>query len=1059
GCLSVCFLQIPVPSFTWQRIDKMYRDAEGKNLIQIRWYYRPKDLQHEPPSKALKNEVYYTNYFDCQLVESVANICKVFVKSEYLKLNEAPRRSVCEEDIFFFQYAYSAENGSFTKISASGNAHLQQSFQTQNSPKRTTEVSLKILIDALIALEETLSKEAIPTSWTHIRSLIRENDGKNKSNYLTAWKKAVLMDSSPESLIQNLEHLKIFVQHRRGSTGKKRRPRRYWSEDANNKDKLPLLQNVVCEEVDDSDKNGGRIKEGGIYEINNKFLPSKTPTHLKSIRAVLVTEKTNVHVSVKFPSILALKKCFDMDKNVEQTTPAYPVVDEEFVMGAKLAERVLSRQIPSTEYIPQRHLESFWLVTEEAPKIFQRDHPKLAETPSASAERVPFADATQDMTLKTDVEADIGPTMCERTMDIKLLCDVARDLGSVPLTLKWGLRRKVKINRKRRSYEQTSTEAKPPEVRMSSQPKRRRLSLDEDDMAFSIIPEEKVKLRVLKLPKDMQGRWTGERYRAAQLKLLVIMHDKGAVPGKPIFRPALREEARKHIRDTGLLDHLLKHMTDTVITNGERFRRRHNSEGAMEYWLEDASLKEIRKQAGIQDPWWIPPSGWKPGDIVPLNGYGAGMTPFEAEEMRTIKEELIMLKSELNSMKSVDDIEEKKILLPQEEDGGILTEMLKDLQTEIKCLRKDVGGLQIKSLGKADVETSQTECPVEQTNLSGVRMLRCNIADRVEKLETVEHIFLQEMESNQRAEKKQLEDEVTKLKEALERVQEEMKSVLKSIDKSSVTPRKEASPEQSFTKASNRSEANINVGGSTQNSNDKDTAQGVELSSENKAGSVHQERGHSGRSGFRICKPEGTFIWPNMAAKTSTWVPVEDVLTPTQLQPPPPSPSTDKSTHSVHTPIPMEYSSHKTVSCMEPKDNRDSAGTSSTLAVYKSRSKRAKRSGQKTSCHSQDTELSQSQHKGPVQVRVAASPAREKELISMYVSHLTTPNLQWAQMMGGQMISPVPESMSNNSVLSHSAATVHIQGGGAGGCSVTTTPHSSWLGLALPAASSAPPNA
>ncbi|KAH9297741.1 hypothetical protein KI387_029423, partial [Taxus chinensis] len=132
---------------------------------------------------------------------------------------------------------------------------------------------------ALIDLEETLSKEAIPTSWTYIRSewianvkqcktvqsitegllhlveslqLIRENDGKNKSNYLTAWKKAVLMDSSPESLIQNLEHLKIFVQHRRGSTGKKRRPRRNWSEDANNKDKLPLLQDVVCEELDDS---------------------------------------------------------------------------------------------------------------------------------------------------------------------------------------------------------------------------------------------------------------------------------------------------------------------------------------------------------------------------------------------------------------------------------------------------------------------------------------------------------------------------------------------------------------------------------------------------------------------------------------------------------------------------------------------------------------------------------------------------------------------------------------------------------------------------------------
>ncbi|KAH9318110.1 hypothetical protein KI387_019879, partial [Taxus chinensis] len=272
GMFVSLFPADPTAELYVARIDKMYRDAEGKNMIQIRWYYRPENLQHEPPSKALKNEVYYTSYFDFQLVESVVNICKVFVKSAYLKLNEGQRRSVCEEDIFFFQYAYSAENGSFTKISASGNARLQQSFRTKNSPDRTTEVSLKILIDALIDLEETLSKEAIPTSWTYTRStwianvkqcktvqsiregllhlveslqLIRENDGKNKSNHVTAWKKAVLMDSSPESLIQNLEQLKIFVQHRRGSSRKKRRPRRYRSEIANNKD-------VVCEEVDDS---------------------------------------------------------------------------------------------------------------------------------------------------------------------------------------------------------------------------------------------------------------------------------------------------------------------------------------------------------------------------------------------------------------------------------------------------------------------------------------------------------------------------------------------------------------------------------------------------------------------------------------------------------------------------------------------------------------------------------------------------------------------------------------------------------------------------------------
>lgn len=73
------------------------------------------------------------------------------------------------------------------------------------------------------------------------------------------------------------------------------------------------------------------------------------------------------------------------------------------------------------------------------------------------------------------------------------------------------------------------------------------------------------------------------------------MKEKGAVLGSPILRPILREEARKQIGDTGLLDHLLKHMTDMVVNSGDRFRRRHNNEGAMEYWLEDAHLLQARK--------------------------------------------------------------------------------------------------------------------------------------------------------------------------------------------------------------------------------------------------------------------------------------------------------------------------------------------------------------------------------------------------------------------------------------------------------------------------------
>ncbi|BBG97342.1 hypothetical protein Prudu_006437 [Prunus dulcis] len=74
---------------------------------------------------------------------------------------------------------------------------------------------------------------------------------------------------------------------------------------------------------------------------------------------------------------------------------------------------------------------------------------------------------------------------------------------------------------------------------------------------------------------------------AAEENMLRVMKAKGAKFGSPILRPALRSEARKLTGDTGLLDHLLKHMAGKVVPGGaERFRRRHNADGAMEYWLE-----------------------------------------------------------------------------------------------------------------------------------------------------------------------------------------------------------------------------------------------------------------------------------------------------------------------------------------------------------------------------------------------------------------------------------------------------------------------------------------
>ncbi|GBG81486.1 hypothetical protein CBR_g32476 [Chara braunii] len=166
--------------------------------------------------------------------------------------------------------------------------------------------------------------------------------------------------------------------------------------------------------------------------------------------------------------------------------------------------------------------------------------------------------------------------------------------------------------------------------------------------------EDSKESSLMKLPKDMRGRWSVERYKAAQVKLVEIMHEKGAGPGNPILRPALREEARRHIGDTGLLDHLLKHMTDTVVGNGkERFRRRHNSEGAMEYWLEDAQLQDLRRSAGMDltHPAYPLPGGgvWGIGGGV-VGGVSKGMSEDETREFTWLKENMKALQRDFERL-------------------------------------------------------------------------------------------------------------------------------------------------------------------------------------------------------------------------------------------------------------------------------------------------------------------------------------------------------------------------------------------------------------------------
>ncbi|GJZ20776.1 hypothetical protein Tco_0557366 [Tanacetum coccineum] len=80
----------------------------------------------------------------------------------------------------------------------------------------------------------------------------------------------------------------------------------------------------VDEEVELDEVSHEEVELGSVYEVNHKKLHPRTPVQLRLIDSC----------------------CYD----------------ENFVMGIKLARKVLKRQVPSQEFAEKKHLEGFWLV-------------------------------------------------------------------------------------------------------------------------------------------------------------------------------------------------------------------------------------------------------------------------------------------------------------------------------------------------------------------------------------------------------------------------------------------------------------------------------------------------------------------------------------------------------------------------------------------------------------------------------------------------------------------------------------------------------------------------
>ncbi|KAJ8484947.1 hypothetical protein OPV22_017432 [Ensete ventricosum] len=402
-----------------------------------------------------------------------------------------------------------------------------------------------------------------------------------------------------------------------------------------------------------------RVFELGVfYEIDHEMLPPKSPIQLKAIRVVKVCEATKLDVTVSFPSTLALRNYFAISPEPGRD----PELDERFVMSSNQAGRILRRPVPPSELEEQKHLESFWLSTFN-----------LHESPLPM---MPIGSVT--------AEDEIGK--------------LASPVGHCLLTIKragfigWGIRRKVKYIGRHRERSLSMSDDKDEEQQHE---KKRKLEVVEEEQTEKKKEKQRGKkgekrtkprrdnedkwrcLREQQQGKGSRDRWSSERYEAAEMKLLEIMKVKKAGLGKPIMRQALREEARKHIGDTGLLDHLLKHMAGKVVMNGtERFRRRHNSEGVMEYWLEPADLVEDRRKAGVVDPYWVPPPGWKPGDCTSACACGAICVIDYQEDYNSFMERSKRLDEEISGISNcLQGLKEEIRLMKEQENKNMETEV------------------------------------------------------------------------------------------------------------------------------------------------------------------------------------------------------------------------------------------------------------------------------------------------------------------------------------------------------------------------------------------------
>ncbi|KAK7342930.1 hypothetical protein VNO80_25888 [Phaseolus coccineus] len=617
-----------------------------------------------------------------------------------------------------------------------------------------------------------------------------------------------ILEQSPRGFVAagtDEEMVSFFLSHFTKSSYLKRQEKRDVQVDEGRSKRSPCLDKHVLLFPPASESTSAigaweHFKVGVFHEIDHSRLSPISPVQLKSVLIVMVSDIGEHLVSLRYPSLQSLRMHFSDQNFGKPDGKTIPALDEKYVMGMDFAIKALSRSIPTEEFAQRRNSWSFWVSPSK--EITQdSENPALNDAASSLISKqgscwtqlkftgmMQWGKRRQVRFLGRHEEPKVEslPEHCKGKMvSVELregTSEKKRKKGEEEMeATKEESFGDMRITRQcRQNYQNVGSSGDKKSKKAKNDPKKQQLVL---------YNKNKRKISI--------GRWSAERYVLAEENMLKVMKEKRAVHGNPILRPDLRSEARKYIGDTGLLDHLLKHMAGKVAPGGvERFRRRHNAEGAMEYWLESADLVEMRKEAGVQDPYWTPSPGWKLGDSISQD-YVTG------SELREIKEEILKLKQDMRELASKKGQEALAIETTP-------SSCLSSLNSE------DYGSLVPKEEIYAELVTKKAKIEVQLKEIS--RMLSC------------------------------MEEKLKMLKPTM--VEEQIMS-------ESETP-------QAFFPG-----PTINIGGETRKEkksykNKATNSADTQMQKNNSAAKDKTAKIERLKSGFQICKPQGTFVWPNI---------------------------------------------------------------------------------------------------------------------------------------------------------------------------------------------------